>query len=269
MPALRVPDLRRVLPDLAAFVLGLGCAHLLGWNATSLVWSLWLGSLTVGYLTILSLIGRGVFFGSVVIFHPEFPAGKRPAAIAVGGLAALFLLGFFSLHFCGFHSVHASFLSSFFPLEGVPRNALWSTFMNPVALWKFALAWVAPKFGLFVIPVILAERLAIFGWVGTAVSRLGHLQTPEAIAALAQSSFGSARASLSRPYLNVMRMHGLIIFFGICHLAKIDSVPVFVVTYAVYFFPWSAFRAAPPAQIDAPALSATTKQPSMRHERSG
>lgn len=274
MPGWTVPDFRRVLPDIAAFALGLGCAHLLDWDVTALVWSLWLGSLTVGYLTILSLIGRGVFIGSMIVFNPQFPSRYRAGSALAGLFLALFLLGFFSLHFCGFHSVHAGFLSSFFPIPGAPKNALGATFMNPVGLWKFALTWVAPKFGLFLLPVVLSERRAIFGWVGAAFRNLGRLESPEALVALAGASSGAARASFARPYLNVMRMHGLIFFFALCHAAKIDRIPVYVVTYAVYFFPWSAFRQAPARepgadQVDAPLLSATTKQPSMRQERSG
>jgi hypothetical protein len=44
------------------------------------------------------------------------------------------------------------------------------------------------------------------------------------------------------PYLNVIRMHLLIFFFGFCHMLKIDSFFVSAVVYFVYFFPWRAFR---------------------------
>ncbi len=55
------PAFRKILPDVAAFAFGLGIAFVLRWKTTDLVWSLWLGSLVLGYLTILSTIGcRGI-----------------------------------------------------------------------------------------------------------------------------------------------------------------------------------------------------------------
>jgi hypothetical protein len=252
MPGFRVPALQSVLPDLAAFGLGLVCAHLLGWNTTALVWSLWLSSFVIGYLTIVSLIGGGVFIGTILLSNPQFPSRLRPAALLIGTLAVLFLLGFFSLHFCGFHSVHASFLIRFFPLDGVPGNAFNSTFMNPVALWRTALSWLVPRYGIFLIPIVIAERRALFGWVEAALRNRRQLGSVEGVAGLVQQSAGSMRGGLMRPYVNVMRMHALIFFFAICHGLKIDAMPVYVVTYAVYFFPWSAFRSTASARPAAP-----------------
>jgi hypothetical protein len=74
---------------------------------------------------------------------------------------------------------------------------------------------------------------------------------------LISSAATSGHDVFSRPYLNVMRMHFLIIFFGVCHALKVDSFPTYVLVYAVYFFPWSAFRKADdtPAAALTPALS--------------
>ena len=65
-----------------------------------------------------------MYIGVKVIFHAEFPKEYRPPAILIGSVGALFFLGFFSLHFCGFHAVHAIFLSSFFPIEVYPVTLL-------------------------------------------------------------------------------------------------------------------------------------------------
>jgi hypothetical protein len=248
VPNISVPRLPSVLPDLAAFGLGLVCAHLLGWNTTALVWSLWLSSFVVGYLTIVSVIGGGIFIGSVLVANPQFPARLRLGALAVGALVALFLLGFFSLHVCGFHSVHASFLIRFFPLDGVPKNAFNLTFMNPVALWRTALAHLVPRYGIFLLPIIIAERRALFGWVEAALHNRKQLGSGGGLADLVQQSAGSMKGGLTRPYVNVMRMHVLIFFFAICHGLRIDSMPVYIVTYAAYFFPWSAFKSTAPPQ---------------------
>jgi len=242
VPEINLPRLQSVLPDLAAFGLGLVCANLLGWNTTALVWSLWLSSFVIGYLTIVSMIGGGVFIGSIMLLNPQFPAGLRPGALIVGALVVLFLLGFFSLHFCGFHSVHAIFLIGLFPLDGVSRQAFNPTFMNPVALWRTALTVLVPRYGIFLIPIVIAERRALFGWIGAAMKDRHRLASSDGIADLVRQSAGSMKGGLMRPYLNVIRMHLLIFFFAICHGLKVDSMPVYIVTYAVYFFPWSAFK---------------------------
>ena len=120
---IQFPPWKAIAPDLLALALGLALAWFLDWQTTDLVWSLWLGSLVLGYLTILSTIAAGVYVGLNAIFHPEFPKARRPLLLALGAAGALFLLGFFSLHFCAFHAGHAGFLSLFFPLEGMPPDA--------------------------------------------------------------------------------------------------------------------------------------------------
>ena len=52
LPAMTMPASTsrffRVLPDFAAFALGLSLAYGLDWQTTDLVWGLWLGSLVLG-----------------------------------------------------------------------------------------------------------------------------------------------------------------------------------------------------------------------------
>jgi len=236
-----LPNLEAIVPDVAAFALGLASARLLGWNTTDLVWSLWLGSLVIGYLSILAVIGKGASIGSAIVASDGFPAQYRSRAILIGSAVALFVLAFFSLHFCAFHAVHASFLSSFFPLDGAPKGAFIRGLFNPVGLWNDALHYVAPKYGVFLIPVAIAERRALLGSIGALINA-ARLKPEQGIVRLLKSSGASAHGLFSRPYVNVFRMHLLIIFFGICHVLKIDSFPVYVVVYSVYFFPWSAFK---------------------------
>ena len=51
--------------------------------------------------------------------------------------------------------------------------------------------------------------------------------------------------AMSRPYVNVIRMHLLIFFFAFCHALKLDNFLVYAVVYSVYFFPWSELRGWP------------------------
>jgi hypothetical protein len=237
------PELRRVWPDLVAFALGLGLAWALHWTTTDLVWSLWLGSLVLGYLTILSTIGGGVYMGIKAITHPDFPRKHVLTAILIGSGVALFMLGFFSLHFCGFHAGHAGFLSIFFPLKGLPERVFFDAFMNPFLLWKMAFQHVLPVYGLFLIPAIIAERKYVFASLLDFVRevRVGmNKPTPQDLAQSVRGGRGSSRDPFLRPYLNVVRMHLLIFFFAFCHLLKVDSFLVYAAVYFVYFFPWKA-----------------------------
>jgi len=235
-------SLATILPNVAAFAVGLLAAWMLGWNTTDLVWSLWLSSLVLGYLSILSVIGKGFYIGSAVVFSDGFPAQYRARTILIGSFLGLFVLAFFSVHFCGFHAVHASFLSSFFPPEGVPGQVFSSVSFNPIPLLGKAFGYLMPKYGFFLIPVIIAERRVLFDSLGALLRTRQQFGSDQVLAQLLRASGASAHDLFSRPYVNVVRMHLLIFFFAICHALKIDSFSVYVVVYAVYFFPWSMFR---------------------------
>ena len=160
------PTFATPLPDVAAVAVGHIVARMLGWNTTDLVWSLWLSSLTLGYLSILLVIGKGFYIGSAVVFSDGFPEQYRTKAIMGGSLVGLFVLAFFSLHFCGFHAVHAGLLSSFFPPVGVPKQVFSSVSFNPIRLLGSAFNYLMPKYGFFLVPIIISERRLLFGSVG-------------------------------------------------------------------------------------------------------
>ncbi len=169
------------------------------------------------------------------------PAQWRVPAVLIGLAIALFVLMFFSIHFCGFHAVHAGFLSAFFPIGGVPRQAFGAAFLNPILLWKDAFHYLVPKYGVFLLPVLIAERRALFGSISGLTRARKQFDPARDLGQLLKDSGASAHGLFSRPYLNIVRMHGLIFFFAICHVLKFDGFPVYFVVYCVYFFPWSAF----------------------------
>ena len=244
---IQLPPWKAIAPDLLALALGLALAWFLDWQTTDLVWSLWLGSLVLGYLTILSTIAAGVYVGLNAIFHPEFPKARRPLLLALGAAGALFLLGFFSLHFCAFHAGHAGFLSLFFPLEGMPPDAFFDAFMNPFRLWQTAIRHVLPLYGVFLVPAILAERAHVFAAPAAAIRAVNEGRPAASLVdkvlprSIPAQDFG---ALFSRPYVNVIRMHLLIFFFAASHALHVDSFLVYAAVSLVYFFPWAAFRAA-------------------------
>jgi len=236
----------RTLPDILAFVTGLALAYHLEWKTTDLVWSLWLCSLVLGYTTILAAIGGGAYILINAVKYIEPVRQYRKPALAAGIGGGLFLLGFFSLHFCGFHAGHSVFLNQFFPLEGMPRDGFGAAFMNPPLLWMLAFTHLVQPYGIFIIPAMIAERKHVFTPLTRAVKLVQTMRANEPanneinIAAVSMKIKGRKffHGMMGRPYINVVRMHLLIFFFAISHFLKMDSFIVYAVVYAVYFFPW-------------------------------
>jgi hypothetical protein len=239
------PSFRRILPDFLAFAVGLGVAWFLGWRTTDLVWSLWLSSLVLGYLTILSTIGAGVGLGVMAVANDAFPPRQRSWVILLGSASALYLFGFFSLHFCAFHAGHAAGLSTFFPIKDLPAKELAYSFWNPIRLWKTVFQYLLPVYGLFLIPAIVAERKAVFASVLEAVEAIrdgSYCARVQDFVKLMSERKKPSHDPFVRPYINVLRMHLLIFFFAFCAAMKAESYIVYGVVYFVYFFPWTAFK---------------------------
>lgn len=126
----------RVLAVLG-FLLGIGVASWFGWSTGDLVWSLWLSSLVIGYLSIVSGIAAG----------DAAPPGK------------LFQLLFFSVHFGLFHFVHSMFLNSFFPVSQ-------GAGFGPGA---FGYRLVFLRYWPWLLPAAIAERRALLApWLRAA-----------------------------------------------------------------------------------------------------
>ncbi len=243
-----MPSFRETWPDLLAFAIGLGLARFFRWQARDLVWTLWLGSLVLGYLTILATIAGGV----VAILHSLSTSETDPKskmallAMTVGG--GLFLLVFFSLHFCGFHAGHATFLALFFPLPDITAPKIMVTFVNPLRLWAFAFRSVIPHYGYFLIPALMAERHHLLKSLRAVAPRVPN-ERPAFLVELFNPSDSPKPNNVPdpffAPYKNVVRMHFLIFFFAFAHFLKLDSFLVYAVIYAAYFFPWQALRHSP------------------------
>jgi Family of unknown function (DUF6498) len=217
-------DWRSAWPDALAFAAGLAMAWRAKWTAGDLVWSLWLASLVVGYATILwTIIRPAVAMVRGARRDRELTlqvlTRQSKASVAVGVLVlvgiGLFMLAFFTVHFGMFHYVHSQFLATFFPIEtgaGVERGmAGLSTYLE-----------VARRYWWFLPSAFLAERAAFLSVSPAKAGALGN--------------------GMTAPYRNVVRMHLLIFFFAFAHFARLDNFAVYVVVYAVYFFPWRLVR---------------------------
>lgn len=237
----------RILPDILAFAVGLGAAYFLKWETRDLVWSLWLCSLVLGYLTLLGALAGGAYIGFHAITHKDFKKGKRMTAAFMGIAAGVLFVGFFSLHFGAFHAGHSVFLQKFFPIAGMPADGFGDAFMNPPLLWTLVFQHLMAPYGLFLIPAIIAERQHVFMPLIKAVKAVRTDMAPDHLIARAKEGQPGKKTHpvgdvMARPYINVVRMHLLIFFFGFAHVLKVDSFLMYAAVYFVYFFPWDEVK---------------------------
>ena len=250
----RSPVSRRwssALPDLVAFLVGLAVVWVRGWSTTDLIWSLWLSSLVVGYALIvwavlqpaLELLGLGWRHRAEVEASPAWrDPGQRTLLFAIALVGATLYLAFFTFHFGGFHFIQSQFLLGSYPL-GFEYHE-----MN-----RATLAEVVRRYWPALPSAFLARRYAfgrrMLGMKGRAVAASGAATAEQAGTRDRWDEMADSR--VSGPYLQVMRMHVVIIAFGAVHAARRESFGVFAVIYALYFFPWRLLRRAPAAVASA------------------
>ena len=192
--------------DLVAFVGTVIAASTFAWQAADLIWGLWICSLTFGFLTIFVAIFMGV-------------VRADGGSIVLKIFGGLFFLAFFTIHFGGFHFVHAMFLEMCMPMPAGPLGPR-GLFGNPFASLAYALSNYYP--------MVLA----------TFVARWSDL--PFKAGSSAGDAAKARGAALMKPYSNVVRMHLLIfVFIGLTAL-ELSDLAIYPVL-AFYFFPWSAF----------------------------
>ncbi len=125
--------------------------------------------------------------------------------------SVLFMLGFFTVHFGGFHFVHGLFLNGFFP----------------IVEWNPSGESPGGVFGGFT--VVMSKALTEY-WpfiFFSAVSRFGDYR---------RILISRKEPNMFLPYLNVIRMHLLIFVFAGLHAAGLESYAVYPVLI-FYFFP--------------------------------
>jgi hypothetical protein len=161
--------------------------------------------------------------------------GSKGGAVVIGSVlvgGGLFALAFFTVHFGGFHYVHSQFLHGFFPLDGTPVA-------NGRVVGGPDYAEVFRRYWTFLPAAFLAER-AGFARMSTP-TKDDFSVTAAAIVARKAANARKGGAMLA-PYRNVLRMHFLIFFFAFAHFTHVDSVLVYTVVYAAYFFPWRLLK---------------------------
>ena len=223
-------DWLSAVPDVVAFVVGLAAARWAGWTTTDVIWSMWLSSFVVGYATILWGIGSPSVGLAILVWKTRHDPGSTPrerliewALILFG---ASFMLAFFTVHFGGFHYGDAELLFSFLPVRGHGMtHADWGD--------KAVYLEILRRYWIFLPSAFLSHR-AVF------------LRTPLTFDRnRLKSSFagsGNKGGVFGEPYMNVLRMHCVIIFCCFVNFVGLENFFIYTIVYSVYFFPWRLVR---------------------------
>ena len=230
---------RTAVPDLVAFVIGLGVAWAAGWSTGDLIWSLWLSSLVVGYaLIVWAVLEPALELTGLGWRHRDEVRGamsvtnRRQLLVALGIAVVIGALwvGFFTVHFGGFHFIQSLFLLGAWPLGPEFHTMNRATFAEVLHRYWGALP-----------SAFLARRHAF-------AQRTFNQPKRSRAADLMQSRMGA-------PYVQVFRMHVVIIALGAVHVLGQDRFAVYAAIYALYFFPWRLLR-----QRAEPAEETSTEQ---------
>lgn len=201
------------------------------WTSADILWSLWISSLLIGYLTLmLGAIGQLRFglWGSPVQSvssrqgEPSQKVGLAAFLILLG--MAIFQIAFFTVHFLGFHYGHSLFLNEFFPIISAETLDHWR--VDPLD-WLMALVihgmqnyW----------PVVLVSAV---------------MQHAMLVAALRDD-----RQAMMAPYKTVVKMHITIILLGFLAAFGVKE-PILLILLMFYFLPLVSWVKAARASLDA------------------
>lgn len=240
----RIRIIRDLVMCIGAFALTVAFAIFWKWQATDLIWGLWLSSLCVGFVLIVAPIvssvfrSRGTVHSGRTIEHGFFLVGFN---VFLFGLAHFFI-GLIFYHF--------------FPPPGVPESRLpntENTLLILLAVLKCPVKLLMIMLRLYW-PIVLATAIARFDeFRAAATSKKNDLSNE------------TRRVDLWKPYGSVARMFALISVLGILPDSAYATPPrgaLYVVLF-FYFFPWGKIL----GDIDELDKSAATSEERMRKDR--
>ena len=210
---MEIPVVFQVLISLISFFTVLILATLQDWRINELVWSLWISSLSLGYMFLISSIVTKAIHQGMAHSENESPENEINSVhpligwtMAIGG--GIFTIAFFTVHFGMFHFVHGIFLNLFFPLQEVSQGDIPNFFiLIKTCLTTF---W----------PVILFSL----------IMQIKNFQ---------QIILSPGKDLLAMPYKNVVKMHISILLFAFLSKANVSDIflPYLLI---LYFFPSQA-----------------------------
>lgn len=121
--------MKKYFTELLLFFFSIAAAYFIGWNNTDLIWSLWITSLVVGYVSIfrastgpISLLVKYKLTSEEIKEWRELPTFEKVQFIILVLIfipISLFIVVFLSVHFCIFHLLTAYWLQVLMPHSGI------------------------------------------------------------------------------------------------------------------------------------------------------
>lgn len=227
---------KKYFTELVLFFFALAAAYFIGWNNTDLIWSFWITSLVVGYVTIFRTSVAPLSMLTKLILSPE--DGKKfrelPATtklkIAIFVLffipISLFYVVFLSFHFCIFHILIAYWLQVLMPHSGI------------------ADILADANSGEFYISIQIIKTLLMSYWIIVLQKLIFDYRTywksgSNKVSPVQQNFFSFE--GLKRPYIQVVRIIALMVLLFWLNSIEANQYLIYVVIYSLFFFPMPTY----------------------------
>ena len=202
------PSPSGIVPEIAVFAGTLAFAYWFSWSAKDLIWSLWLSSLCVGFLSVATSAVRRVV-------RPDATVVERIFSV-VGGIGALLV---FSIHFGPFHYVYASILDLLMPLMA-----------HPDRVYVGRLTWKGGTSFSFWGTLVLAVTQY---WPVAALNVLGDRR---------RLLTDVTNVKDTGPYLAILKLHFIVMGLGACYALGLDSFPVYAAVFTLLYAPSTMWK---------------------------
>ena len=225
---------KEYLSELLLFFFSIAAAYFIGWNNTDLLWSFWITSLVVGYVSVFRTILSHI---RLILKSKSFNTDKVRDLTTVKKLQTVILVAIFivpillwvvfiNLHFFIFHLLLAYLLQVVFPhpvltniLADPKGGQFYTTFQIIKAL--FMSYWI-----------IIFEKF-IFDYKTN--RKLSSNQTTHLQPFWVNEAFSFE--GIKRPYVQVVRIHISIFLLFAMDAVETNQYLIYVVIYSLFFFP--------------------------------
>lgn len=225
--------------EIFLFSSSLTAAYLLGWNNTDLIWSFWITSLVVGYVSIFRISAAPLGFLCKSILSPEdikkfreLPTNEK-LKIALFALffipMSLFFVVFLSFHFLMFHLLLAYWLQMIMPHSSITDIL------------------ADANGGGFYISIRVIIALLMSYWIIVINKLIYDYKTNWKSSSNMKNSFQQSFFSfeyLKRPYVVVVRIIALVVLLFWLNSIEANQYIVYIVIYSLFYFPVPNFRKA-------------------------
>lgn len=232
--------MKRFFTELSLFFFSLATAYFMGWNNTDLIWSFWITSLVVGYVSIFRTSAEPIFILAKSILNPvEIKKFRELQTIEKLKIfifvlifipVSLFYIVFLSFHFCIFLLLIAYWLQVLMPhskITDILANGNGDGFYIYIQVIKtlFMSYWIV------IVGKLIFDYRTFWKSGSNKVTRIKKARSNEFF------SF----EGIKRPYVQVVRIIILMVLLFWLNSIEVNQYLIYVVIYSLFFFPIPTF----------------------------